>query len=88
LDNLEKYRSVNLTSIPGKVVERKTLESVSKHVKDKKVIRSGQQRYMEGKTCLTDLRAFHNEMTGLVDEWMWFVLTLVRLSILSPLTSL
>lgn len=62
LENLGKYRSVTLTSVPGKAIEQTILESISKHMKDKK------QRFMEGKTCLTDLRAFHNDMTGLVDE--------------------
>jgi len=85
---LGNYRLVSLPSVPVKVKEQIVLKAISKHTEDKKVIRSSQQRYMEGKTCLTDLRAFHNEMTGLVDEWMWFVLTLVRLSILSPITSL
>jgi len=48
-------------------MEQKILESISKHMKDKKVIGSSQQQFMEGKTYLTDLRAFHDKMTGWVD---------------------
>ncbi|KGL82446.1 hypothetical protein N309_05203, partial [Tinamus guttatus] len=33
-----KYRPVSLTSIPGKVVEQLILETISRHVKEEKVI--------------------------------------------------
>lgn len=44
------------------------LEIMSKHVKDKKVIGSSQHGFAKGKSSLTNLRAFHNDVTTLVDE--------------------
>ncbi|KAK4832124.1 hypothetical protein QYF61_020801 [Mycteria americana] len=59
------YRLVSLTSIPWKVVEQLT---ISRHMKDKKIIKSIQRGFTKGKSCLTNLTTFYNEMTGLVDE--------------------
>ena len=37
-------------------------------MEEKKVIRSSQHRFTKGKSCLTNLVAFYNDMTGWVDE--------------------
>jgi len=58
------YRPVSLTSIPGKVMEQLILEVIIKYVEEKKVIRSSQHRFTEGKSCLTNLIAFYDSMTG------------------------
>ncbi|GAB0203172.1 mitochondrial enolase superfamily member 1 [Grus japonensis] len=62
------YRPVSLTSIPGKVREWLILGVINKHVEEKKVIGSGQHEYTTGKSCLTNLIAFYDGMTGWVDE--------------------
>ena len=62
------YRSVSLTSIPGKVMEQLILDTISRHMKDKKVMGSSQHGFTKGKSCLTDLRAFDDGMSGCVDE--------------------
>ncbi|GAB0186019.1 mitochondrial enolase superfamily member 1 [Grus japonensis] len=67
-EDLRNYRPVMLTSIPGKVMEQLILGVISKHVEEKKVIRSGQHRFTKGKSCLTNLIAFYDDMTGWVDE--------------------
>ncbi|KAK4816259.1 hypothetical protein QYF61_013893 [Mycteria americana] len=63
------YRPVSLTSIPGKVMEQLNLETISRHIKHKKIIRCGQHGFTKGKSCLTNSINFYGEMTGLVDEW-------------------
>jgi len=62
------YRPFSLTSIPGKLMEQIILEVVNKQVEEKKFIRSSQHRFTKGKSCLTNLIAFYNDMTGWVDE--------------------
>lgn len=52
-----------------------------------KVIWSSQHGFMKGELCLTNLIDFYDKMSGLVSEWMFFILTLARFSALSPVTS-
>lgn len=61
------YRLSSLTSFPGKVVEQLMPETIFRPVKDK-VIRSSQHGFAEGKSCLSNLISFYEEVTSLVDK--------------------
>jgi len=79
------YRPVSLTSISGKMMEQVILD-----VEEKQVIRSSQHGFTKGKSCLTNLITFYDDMTGWVDEgraWMLSTWTSARLSTQSPMIS-
>jgi len=61
-------KPVSLTSILEKVMEKLILEVIIKQVEEKKVIRSSQHGFTKGKSCLTNLIAFDDDMTNWVDE--------------------
>ncbi|PKU45953.1 rna-directed dna polymerase from mobile element jockey- hypothetical protein [Limosa lapponica baueri] len=48
------YRLVSLTSTPGKMMEQLILGIISKHMEEKKAVRSSQHGFTKGKSCQTD----------------------------------
>jgi len=57
------YRAVSLTSVPGKIMERFTLNMIIRHVKDNQGIRTRQHGFMKGRSCLTNLISFYDQVT-------------------------
>ncbi|CAM4549155.1 unnamed protein product [Caretta caretta] len=49
-------------------MEQVLKESILKHLEERKVIRNSQHGLTKGKSCLTNLIAFYDEITGSVDE--------------------
>ncbi|KAK4813862.1 hypothetical protein QYF61_001960 [Mycteria americana] len=58
----------SLTSVPGKIMEPFILSALNRHVQANQGIRLSQHGFMKGRSCLTNLISFYDQVTCLVDE--------------------
>ena len=67
-EDLGNYGPVNLTLVPGKVMEQIVLSVITWYVQDNQEIGLRQCGFMKGRSCLTNLISFYNKVSHLVDE--------------------
>ena len=67
-DDPGSYRPISLTSVSGKVMERIISGTIMDQLKVNLGIRPSQHRFMNGRSCMTNLIWFYDKVTHLVDE--------------------
>ncbi|KAJ7396814.1 RNA-directed DNA polymerase from mobile element jockey-like protein [Pitangus sulphuratus] len=67
-EDLENYRPINLTLVPGKVMEQIILMVITQHLQDCQGIRPSQHGFRKSRSCLTNLIFFYDQVTRLTDE--------------------
>jgi len=61
-------KPVSLTSVLGKIMKWFILSAFTRHVQDNRGLRPSQHGFTKGKSCLTNLISFYDQVTCLVDE--------------------
>jgi len=67
-EDLGNYRPVILTLVPGKVMEQIIMSAITHHIQDNQVTRPSQHGFMKGRSFLTNLISFYDQVPHQVDE--------------------
>lgn len=65
---LFKQQLVSLSSVPGNVMEQQFLETISRHMKDKKKTVSSQYGFTKEKSCFTSLIIYDGRLAWQMRE--------------------
>ena len=66
--DVTNYRPINLTSIPGKVMESLIRDSVVNHLEDNNVILETQHGFRRGKSCVSNMLLYWDKITAFIDK--------------------
>ncbi|RMB97863.1 hypothetical protein DUI87_25341 [Hirundo rustica rustica] len=66
-EDLGNYRLISLTSMLGKIMEQIILSAITQHLQDSQGIRTSQHGFWRGRSCLTNLVSFYDQVPWLVD---------------------
>ena len=64
----ENYRPISLTSVPGKLLERIIRDQVVEHMMVNNVFAKSQHGFISGKSCVTQLLEFLEDVSEALDE--------------------
>ena len=64
----QNYRPISLTSIICKILESLIKDEIAKHLEKFELIKSSQHGFTKGRSCLTNLLEFFDDMTRLLDS--------------------
>ena len=62
------YRPISLTSVPGKVMERITKDTLMSHLSRNRLIKPSQHGFVPNKSCTTNLLEYLEKVTKAVEE--------------------
>jgi hypothetical protein len=62
------YRPVSLTSVVCKIMERIVKDNIVEHLKEQDIIKGSQHGFTKGRSCLTNLLEFFEEVFEKIDE--------------------
>src|SRR5215813_148701 len=64
----ENYRPVSLTSVVCKILESIIKDSIIEHLDKFSLLKASQHGFVSGKSCLTNLLEFFEEVTSMLDN--------------------
>ena len=65
--NPGNYRPISLTSVPCKLMERIICDAIVKHMTDNNLFSKAQHGFIKGKSCVTQLLEFLEDITQAID---------------------
>ena len=64
----ENNRPISLTSVPGKFMERLVRKAIVEHMTTNKVLSESQHNFLKGKSCVTQLLEYLEDITEALDN--------------------